>query len=138
MALQIRLTKNNDSRKNYRGKWFGRVVSTGEVDTRTLARNISASNSVTESDVRAVIAALVVEMKHQMQDGKTVVLDDFGRFHLAVKSDMVDKEEDFNLKRHIRRIVCHFTPAAHRNQMTRKLERDLCDGADVVRWKYEE
>lgn len=52
MALQIRLFQNKDSRKEYGGKWYGRVVSTGEVDTRTLARNISESNSVTESDVK--------------------------------------------------------------------------------------
>ena len=138
MALQIRLFQNKDSRKEYGGKWYGRVVSTGEVDTRTLARNISESNSVTESDVKAVIAALVAEMKRQMQNGKTVVLDDFGRFHLTVQSEMTDTKEEYNLKKHIRRIICKFTPSARRNQLTHRLEREMCDGVKLKSWQFDE
>lgn len=138
MALQIRLFQNKDSRKEYGGKWYGRVVRMGEVDTKTLARIISESNSVTESDVRAVIAALVAEMKRQMQGGKTVVIEDFGRFHLAVQSEMADTKEEFNLKKHIKRVVCRFTPAGHRNQLTHCIEHDFCTGTEVVRWRFDE
>ena len=71
-----------------------------------------------------------------MREGHTVVLDDFGRFHLTVQSDMVEKKEDFDLRKHIRRVLCKFTPAGHRNPFNRKLERPFCDDVDIERWKY--
>ena len=88
---------------------------------------------LTEADVHATIIALVKEMKDRLQDGNTVVLDGFGRFHLTIQSEMVDKPEDYNLKYHVRRILCKFTPAANRNQFDRHLERPLIDGADLSR-----
>ncbi|MCR5130653.1 MAG: HU family DNA-binding protein [Prevotella sp.] len=133
MAIKIKLYQQK--REDLQGKWYGRAIKTGEVNTKQLAHIISQNNSVTESDVQAVIVALVQEMKMFLNDGYTVVLDDFGRFHLTVQSDMVDKKEDFNLKKHIRRILCKFTPSAHRNPFTRKLERPFCDDVELERTK---
>ena len=77
MSIKIKLYQHK--RKDLQGKWYGRAVKAGEVTTKDLARIISANNSVTESDVHAVIFALVQEMKHHLRDGQTVVLDGFGR-----------------------------------------------------------
>lgn len=134
MAIKIKLYQHK--RKDLQGKWYGRAVKTGEVTTKDLARIISHNNSVTESDVHAVIIALVKEMKNHLREGQTVVLDDFGRFHLTVQSDMVEKKEDFDLRKHIRRVLCKFTPSGHRNPFNRKLERPFCDDVDIERWKY--
>ena len=87
MAIKIKLYQHK--RKDLQGKWYGRAVKAGEVTTKDLARIISHNNSVTESDVHAVIIALVKEMKNHLREGQTVVLDDFGRFHLTVQSDML-------------------------------------------------
>lgn len=132
MAIQIRLLQHK--RKDLNGKWYGRAVSIGEVGIKEMAKKISESNSVTESDVNAVIVALVEEMKYQLQSGKTVVVDGLGRFHLTVKSDLVEKKEDFNLKKHIKKIMCKFTPAGHKDRLTRKMERDFCTKAELCRW----
>jgi len=134
MAIKIKLYQHK--RKDLQGKWYGRAVKAGEVTTKDLARIISHNNSVTESDVHAVIIALVKEMKNYLREGQTVVLDDFGRFHLTVQSDMVEKKEDFDLRKHIRRVLCKFTPSGHRNPFNRKLERPFCDDVDIERWKY--
>lgn len=134
MAIKIKLYQHK--RKDLQGKWYGRAVKAGEVTTKDLARIISHNNSVTESDVHAVIIALVKEMKNHLREGQTVVLDDFGRFHLTVQSDMVEKKEDFDLRKHIRRVQCKFTPSGHRNPFNRKLERPFCDDVDIERWKY--
>lgn len=131
MAIKIRLLQHK--RKALKGKWYGRAVSNGEVHTKELARSISNDTTLTEADVHATIIALVKEMKDRLQDGNTVVLDGFGRFHLTIQSEMVDKPEDYNLKYHVRRILCKFTPAANRNQFDRHLERPLIDGADLSR-----
>ena len=129
MGLSIRLLKHK--KKELNGKWYGKATSTGEVHTEELARNISHDTSLTEADVHASIIALVEEMKRQLQDGRTVVLDGFGRFHLTIKSDMVEKPEEFNLSKHVKRILCKFTPAARRNQFDRHLERPFTDGVDL-------
>ena len=132
MAIKIKLYQHQ--RKDLQGKWYGRTVKAGEVTTKDLARIISHNNSVTESDVHGVIIALVKEMKNYLREGHTVVLDDFGRFHLTVQSEMVEKKEDFDLRKHIRRVLCKFTPAGHRNPFNRKLERPFCDFVDIERW----
>lgn len=129
MTLKIRLLQHKN--KSFNGKWYGRATSTGEAHTEELARSISHDTTLTEADVHAAIIALVDEMKRRLQDGQTVVLDGFGRFHLTVNSDMVEKPEDFNLKRDIKRILCKFTPAGRRNQITRRLERPFTYGVDL-------
>ena len=133
MAIKIRVLQHK--KKDLGGKWYGKAVSTGEVSTGELAKSISLSNSVTEGDVLAVIKALTEEMRRQMQMGKTVVLDDFGRFHLSVKSDMVDRKGDYNIKKHVKKVVCRFTPTGHRDQLDRHLVRPFCDGTEVERVK---
>ena len=134
MAIKIKLYQHK--RKDLQGKWYGRTVKAGEVTTKDLARIISQNNSVTESDVHGVIIALVKEMKNYLREGHTVVLDDFGRFHLTVQSEMVEKKEDFDLRKHIRRVLCKFTPAGHRNPFHREWERPFGDYVDIERWQY--
>lgn len=133
MAIKIKLYQQK--RKDLQGKWYGRTVKTGEVTLEELARRISKANSVTESDVYGVLVALIKEMKSDLRDGRTVVLDGFGRFHLSVQSDMVEQKEDYNLRKHIRRVLCKFTPWATRNQFNRTLDRPFCTDVDIERWK---
>lgn len=131
MALKIRLLQHK--RKNLNGKWYGRVVARNEVHTDELARRICFKTTLTEADVHAVIIALTAEMTEQLQDGNTVVLDGFGRFHLTVKSEMVDTPEQYNVNKHVKQVLCKFTPAGKRNQFTRQLERPFIKGVDLVR-----
>ena len=106
-----------------------------EVHTEELAQKINQKCTVTETDVVAVIDALVRQMKEELQEGRTVVLDGFGRFHLTVQSELVDNKEDFNVLRHIKRVLCKFTPDAHRKNLTdRKLVRTFCDGTAIKRY----
>lgn len=129
MGLKIKLLQLKS--KGLKGKWYGKAASTGEVHTEELARSICHNTALTEADVHAAIIALVEEMRWRLQDGNTVVLDGFGRFHLTIQSDIVDKPEDYNLKYHVKRIFCKFTPAGRRNQFDRHLERPLTDGVGL-------
>ena len=131
MALKIRLFQLKS--KNLKGKWYGRAISNREVHTEEMAKNICYRTTLTEADVHAAVRALITEMTNQLQDGNTVVLDGFGRFHLTVQSDIVDNPKDYNLKYHIRRILCKFTPAGCRNPFDRHLERPFTDGVDLHR-----
>ena len=116
-------------------KFYGKAVKRQDVTLETIAEIISQKNSVTESDVYGVLKALVHEMKFLLQLGHTVKLDGFGNFHLTIESEMVEKESDYQLDKHVKRVLCKFTPASHRTE-DRKLSCYFCEGVELE-WKKE-
>lgn len=111
-------------------KWYGKAVKRQDVTLKQLARMISQSNSVTESDVYGVLTALVHEMTFFLQMGHTIKLDGFGNFHLTIESETVNDKSDYRLKEHVKRVKCKFTPASHRIT-GRKLSYYFCEGVDL-------
>ena len=65
MALQVRVQKLK--RKGQPDKWYGKTVKRQDVTLKDIAKMISESNSVTESDVYGVLVALIHEMKFFLQ-----------------------------------------------------------------------
>ena len=132
MALLVKIQKMK--KKGQPDKFYGKAVKRQDVTLETIAEMISQKNSVTESDVYAVLKALVHEMKFLLQLGHTVKLDGFGNFHLTIESEMVDKESDYQLDKHVKRVLCKFTPASHRTE-DRKLSYYFCEGVELERKK---
>ena len=102
------------------GKWFGRAMSMGTVNTRTLAEEISHSTTVTRSDVAAVLIELFNAMSRHLLNSQTVVLDEIGSFRVAFKSVPADTEKDFtanNIKSYhiVYRPVTTFVPNGKTN-----------------------
>ena len=137
MAIFLKLRKNQmPTSKNF-GKWLALPQSQGEVTTADLARRINANSTFRESEVKGIIKELVQEMKLALQDGQTVVLDDFGRFHLSVEADAVDDPEEFSVQKHVHRIKCKFVEAGRR-RTDNTLERPLSTGAKLELQPYYE
>lgn len=132
MALLVKIQKMK--KKGQPDKFYGKTVKRQDVTLETIAELISKNNSVTESDVYGVLKALVHEMKFLLQLGHTVKLDGFGNFHLTIESEMVDKESDYQLDKHVKRVLCKFTPASHRTE-DRKLSYYFCEGVKLERKK---
>lgn len=137
MALKIRLKQYKNSSKSSYGKYYAETVLLGEVHTADIARQVSDNTTFRPGEVKGIIDEVVTVMTKQLQDGNAVVLDGLGRFRLMVESEGVEKPEDFNLGRHLKRIVCKFLPASRRiggdgtaNAKGRK-EQLFCEGADV-------
>lgn len=128
MALQVKVQKLK--KQGQPDKWYGKTVKRQDVTLKQLARMISQSNSVTESDVYGVLTALVHEMKFFLQMGHTIKLDGFGNFHLTIESETVEDKSDYRLKEHVKRVKCKFTPASHRIT-GRKLSYYFCEGVDL-------
>lgn len=128
MALQVKIQKLK--KKGQPDKWYGKAVKRQDVTLKQLARMISQSNSVTESDVYGVLTALVHEMTFFLQMGHTIKLDGFGNFHLTIESETVNDKSDYRLKEHVKRVKCKFTPASHRIT-GRKLSYYFCEGVDL-------
>lgn len=130
----MRLEKKNFKTRETAGKWYAKATPLMTVHTEDLAKSISDSATFTKADVEGVITALVEEMKQRLQDGQKVVLDNFGSFSIAVHSDGVDNPDDFDLKRHVRKPFCKFTPAGRRNQqLGRRIVRNFLEN---VKWTW--
>lgn len=131
MSILIRLMQSKFKNKVQQSKWYAKVVSTGEIHTDELATIIESNTTFKRGEVQGLITELVDELKQQLSDGKTVVLDGFGRFHLTVESDLVGQQTDFNIHQHIRRIKCKFLPAGNRLANTGIIQQNFSKDVKV-------
>ena len=115
MAVHIRLIKNNIKGSSSYGKYFAKTVSQGEVTLNDLAEEACRNSSMSHGAVIGVVTELQDLLKEKLANGQTVVLDGIGRFSLRVESIGVDDPKQFNIQRHLKRIVCGFLPASRRS-----------------------
>jgi predicted histone-like DNA-binding protein len=133
MSLNYKLTKSNMKGKS-NGRYYAKAVTFGEIHIDELAQKLSHSSTVTEGDVKAVITDLVNLMKYELASSKTVVLDGFGRFKLAIDSDTVATPAEFNAGRHIKGLRCKFIAEGKRGNIGGKgrLKKVFTEGVECV------
>lgn len=131
MAVHIKLIRNNINSNSSYGKYFAKAVSQGEVSLKEIAAEACRNSGFSEGSVIGVTTELQDLLKQKLSEGQTVVLDGIGRFSLRVESIGVDDPKEFNIRRHITRIVCGFLPAGRRIQ-GRHILYDFCDGVKAV------
>lgn len=131
MAVHIRLIKNNIKRSSSYGKYFAKTVSQGEVSLKDIATEACRNSGFSEGAIIGVVTELQDILKEKLREGQTVVLPGIGRFSLRVESIGVDDPKQFNIRRHITRIICSFLPSGHRIQ-GRHILYDVCEGVKTV------
>ena len=131
MAVHIKLIKNNVKSRNGYGKYYAKAVSQGEVTLEEIAAEACRNSGFTEGTVVGVVTELQELLKEKLADGQTVVLPGIGRFSLRVKSLGVEDPKEFNLGRHITRVVCGFLPAGRRIPGG-CIVYDFCEGVKAV------
>ena len=131
MAIHIKLIKNNIKSRSSYGKYFAKAVSQGEVTIDEIAEEACRNSGCSEGTVVMVVTELEDILKHRLAVGQTVVLPGIGRVSLRVESIGVDDPKEFNIGRHITRIVCGFLPAGRRIQGGHILY-NFCDGVKAV------
>lgn len=131
MSVHIKLIKNNIKSSSSFGKYFAKTVSQGEVTLDEIAAEACRNSGFSEGSVIGVATEIQDIMKQRLREGQTVVLPGIGRFSLRVESIGVDDPKQFNIGRHITRIICGFLPAGRRIVGGRILY-DLCDGVKAV------
>ena len=105
MALHFTLRQSNIKGSSVYKKWFAHTLKQGELTMDEIERRIQNRCSVTRADVRAVITALQEEV---------VNLNELGKFYLSIRSECVDSPEEFSVQKHVKDIVCKYTPQGHR------------------------
>ena len=116
MALKYTLRRNNiKSNKSY-GMWYAHTLKQGDLSMQEIEKRIQSRCTVTRADVRAVITvtALKEVVEDGLKSGYVVDLAELRKFHLSIRSECVEHPEDFSVQRHVKDIVCKYTPEGHR------------------------
>lgn len=131
MAVHIKLIRNNIKSSSSYGKYFAKTVSQGEVTIREIMEEACRNSHLSEGSVIAVVTELEDLLKEKLGEGQTVILPGIGRFSLRVESIGVDDPKEFNIRRHITRIICGFLPAGRRIAGGHILY-NFCEGVKAV------
>ena len=131
MAVHIKLIRNNIKSSSSYGKYFAKTVSQGEVTIREIMEEACRNSHLSEGSVIAVVTELEDLLKEKLGEGQTVILPGIGRFSLRVESIGVDDPKEFNIRRHITRIICGFLPAGRRIAGGHILY-NFCEGVKTV------
>ena len=110
MSVFVRLEKKKFGDDKARGKWYAKVVRTGEVGIDELAERIQDVSTFKRGEVRGILIELLEQMKSCLAEGQTVNLDGFGRFHLSVESEPAESPEKFRT-----------------DEVPHRLEREACE-----------
>lgn len=112
MPVLIKIKKNNNAESTAFGKHYGKVVTTETMTYKELCKHMAEHNSVYGEDVCTGVAVKLQNcLLEQLLEGKKVQFGDLGTFYLAVKSEGVVKEEDFNLATAIKGLYLRFAPS---------------------------
>jgi hypothetical protein len=134
MAVHIRLIKNNIKSSSSYGKYFAKAVSQGDVTLRDMLYNKMMARGYDKSAAIAVVTDLENALKMKLSEGYTVVLPGIGRFSLRVESVGVDEPKQFDIRRHITRVVCRFLPTGRRIS-DHHILYNFCEGVSAV-WQH--
>lgn len=134
MAIFIKLYESQIGPESNRGRWYARPVSQGEIGIKQLAENIQNNTSYKSGEVQGLLIELIAEMKEALQNGQTVNLEGFGRFHLKVVSKPAESREAFRVDRNIKDVKCQFVPAGHRNA-DGTISQVFAEGVKIKQWK---
>lgn len=94
MQSYVVRTKKFKSGDEYKMRYYGVPVTSGQIDDEYLAKEISERSSLTEPDVLAAIASLKVLMRKYLKHGNTVRLKGIGLFSVSASSQGFDTPEE--------------------------------------------
>ena len=96
MSVRFKKVQNKILGSASYNKWFGRVVTLGNVGTNALAEELSHSTTVTRADIKAVLDELAVTLRSHLLNSQSVHLDGIGTFRVGIRSIATESEKDFN------------------------------------------
>ena len=131
MALRFTLRQNKIKSNKAYGKWYAQTLKQGEMSMKDIEEHIQSCCSVTRADVRAVIAALQEVVERWLKLGYVVNLDELGKFYLSIRSESVDTPEEFSVQKHVKDVVCKYTPAGYRVNAGKRIVRPFTNGCTL-------
>lgn len=111
MTVFVKKIQNNNRKmeKAY-GKYYGHAVIIDEVGIEELASEIQENCTAKRADVLAVLSELGPTVTKMIQKSLKVRIPYLGTFKMSVKSEGVEKPEDYDVRQHIRSVRVLFRP----------------------------
>ncbi len=101
-------------------KYFASAISSGAIDLPELTKIIERISTVSGTDVRAVLYAIVDVIPGLLADGKIVRLGELGSLQVSVESQASEKKEEVNAS-NIRKAHINFRPGSQLQEMLKTL-----------------
>jgi len=85
MAIQYDFYRNPNSEGTNKERYHARVVSSGQVSTDQLAKEINHECSLTPADIKAVLVSLSDKLARHLSEGRKVYLEGIGHFQVNLR-----------------------------------------------------
>lgn len=132
MALLYSVKRDN--RQDSKHLYYGRACIVNTVDTAMLAALIESKCTLTKTDIKAVIDALVDQMTFLLQNSNAVKLNGFGTFKIGIKTVGAESAHDFTVTDNIKGFRLNFLPEGHKDVGSGKMTRTFLDGCTVKKY----
>lgn len=85
MAIQYDFYRNPNSEGTNKERYHARVVSSGQVSTEQLTKEINQECSLTPADIKAVLVSLSNKLAKHLSEGRKVHLEGIGHFQVNLR-----------------------------------------------------
>lgn len=94
MGYKYRILQNKIQTSRSFGMWFAKPVVLNNISTAKLCTEVSHSTTITESDVRAILAEVKVKLAAHLLNNESVTIDGLGTFSIGLSSIPTETEKD--------------------------------------------
>jgi predicted histone-like DNA-binding protein len=96
------------------------AVSTGTINIDRLSYEISNECTLSKVDVKAVLFALGEKLEFHLKEGKTVDIENIGKFKIGFKSIAAENAKDLTPKKSIVKYHLNFQPSVYIKRWLKK------------------
>lgn len=114
------------------GKWYGRAIRVGTVDTADLAEIIQRNCSMKKSDVQAVLTELVEVMTDKLQESYAVKINGLGTFKVGISTKGANTPAEFSVAKNVTGTHINFVPSYTVDLSTGRRTHALLSGVKVA------
>jgi len=114
MSIRYRITKrSNNITAVKKTQYIMQAVSTGTIDLERLSYEISNECTLSKVDVKAVLFALGEKLEFHLKEGKTIDIENIGKFKIGFKCKAADEAAALTPIKSILKYHLNFQPSVH-------------------------
>ena len=130
MAISYKICEFNFNNKNGKAQKFMKIIPPDKIDEYHTADRICDANSVTQSDVAAVLEAWFMRMKNEFVFGNSIDLGDIGSMKLIGEMEFDDGGKPVNGSERVKKI--EFIPFGRTRRFLDTLQFKNCGETDAI------
>ena len=130
--IYYRTYQNKNSENNGYGKYYGRLVSQGTMDTDDICRHIGKHGTIYTSDVvKGVVEKFINCFEELLLEGYKLKLDGLGTFYLTGRTEGADTEDEFTAASFKKVMVRFLADQSKKSEYTTRLMTSKASLANI-------